>query len=479
MSIEKRKITSEEIEKLITEKKYQEIRSLFDQYPEIDIAEACDNLEDKSKLITIFRVVKSEHTAELFCYLSQDTQEELIKLMTDKDVSTLLEASSNDDIVDFLEDMPANLVKKVLQNSTKEDRATINKLLNYKDDSAGSIMTTEFLEFINTLTVKETIEKVREIGKDAETIYTIFVKDNKRNFMGTVDLDDLIFATPEQKLEDIMNIDFVTVDVNTDQEEVAQLVRRYDLNAIAVLNDDKRLVGIITVDDIVDVIQEEANEDLSLQAGVNPLDETYKETGVWKMAKKCLPWLMILLVVDVFSSIVISGFQEQIATVAVLSAFIPTIMDTGGNAGSQTSSVMVRSIALNEFSGKDFFKVLWKELRISTIVASITMVFAWAWFMIEMYLHLVDYTGPQGVTLTGWDLFQARSGIALLVAVTLFITIMISKFFGFLLPWFAKLIKKDPALMSGPLITSIVDVSSLLIYFGVFELIKLGFGISF
>lgn len=479
MSTAKRKITSEMIEKLIEEKKYQDIRCLFDEYPEIDIAEACDSLEDKSKLITIFRVVKSEHTAELFCNLNQDTQEELIKLMSDKEVSTLLEASSNDDIVDFLEDMPANLVKKVLQNSTKEDRTIINKLLNYKDDSAGSIMTTEFLEFLNTLTVKETIDKVREIGKEAETIYTIFVKDNKRNFMGTVDLDDLIFASPEQKLEDIMNRDFVTVDVNTDQEEVAQLVRRYDLNAIAVLNDDKRLVGIITVDDIVDVIQKEADEDLSLQAGVNPLEDSYKETGIWKMAKKCLPWLMILLVVDVFSTIVISGFQEQIATVAILSAFIPTIMDTGGNAGSQTSSVMVRSIALNEFSGKDFFKVLWKEIRISVIVASITMVFAWCWFMIEMYLHLVDYSGPQGTTLQGWDLFQARSGIALLVAITLFITIIISKFFGFLLPWFAKLIKKDPALMSGPLITSIVDVSSLLIYFGVFELIKLGFGINF
>ncbi len=479
MSTVKRKITSEMIEKLIEEKKYQDIRCLFDEYPEIDIAEACDSLEDKSKLITIFRVVKSEHTAELFCNLNQDTQEELIKLMSDKEVSTLLEASSNDDIVDFLEDMPANLVKKVLQNSTKEDRTIINKLLNYKDDSAGSIMTTEFLEFLNTLTVKETIDKVREIGKEAETIYTIFVKDNKRNFMGTVDLDDLIFASPEQKLEDIMNRDFVTVDVNTDQEEVAQLVRRYDLNAIAVLNDDKRLVGIITVDDIVDVIQKEADEDLSLQAGVNPLEDSYKETGIWKMAKKCLPWLMILLVVDVFSTIVISGFQEQIATVAILSAFIPTIMDTGGNAGSQTSSVMVRSIALNEFSGKDFFKVLWKEIRISVIVASITMVFAWCWFMIEMYLHLVDYSGPQGTTLQGWDLFQARSGIALLVAITLFITIIISKFFGFLLPWFAKLIKKDPALMSGPLITSIVDVSSLLIYFGVFELIKLGFGINF
>lgn len=479
MSEEKVKLISEMIEDLIKNKNYQKLRDLFEQYPEIDIADACDNIEDKSQLITIFRVVKSEFTAELFHCLNPETQEIIVKLMTDKDVTTLLDASKNDDIVDFLEDMPANLVSKILKNTPKEDRETINKLLNYKEGTAGSIMTTEFLEFLDTLTVKEAIDKIREIGKDAETIYTIFVKDNKRNFKGTVDLDDLIFAKPEETLESIMNIDFVTVGVNTDQEEVAELVRRYDLNAIAVLNDDKRLVGIITVDDIVDIIQQEANEDMSLQAGINPLEDSYKNTGVLKMAKKCIPWLAFLLVIDVFSSIVISNFQTSIAKVAVLSAFIPTIMDTGGNAGSQTSSVMVRSIALNEFKNKDFLKVMWKEFRISLLVAFITSVIGWCWFMIEMYVGLIQYSGPAGAEHVGFDLFVARSGIALLVASTLFLTILISKFFGLILPWIAKLIKKDPAMMSGPLITSVVDVSSLLIYFGVFELIQQIFHVPF
>lgn len=473
-----KKINTEEIEILLSTKNYQGLRDIFELYPEIDIAEAINNIEDTTNIITIFRVVKSDHTAELFNYLDQDHQEALIKTMSDKEIGTLIDNSSNDDIVDFLEDMPANLVKRVLNNSSKEDRTVINRLLNYKEDTAGSIMTNEYLEFINTTNIKDTIDQIREKGKDAETIYTVFVKDNKRNFLGTVDLDDLIFAKPTQTLEEIMNKDFVTVDVNTDQEQVAELVRRYDLNAIAVLNDDKRLIGIITVDDIVDVIQEEANEDMSLQAGVSPLDDSYKNTGVWQMAKKCFPWLILLLVIDVFSSMVLSGFQSQIAKVAVLSAFIPTIMDTGGNAGSQTSSVMVRSIALNEFDKKDYLKVLWKEIRIGAIVASVTCIVAFVWFLIEMYLNLVVYPGNVS-GLSALDIFEARCGISLLVSSTLFLTIMLAKLVGCVLPLFAKAIHKDPALMSGPLITSIVDVSSLLIYFGIFELISVVFHVTF
>lgn len=473
-----RKLTTERLEKLIDTKNYNAIRKLFDIYPEIDIAEVCDNIDNISKIITIFRVVKSDHTADLFHHLNSQTQEGIIKALSDKDVALLIESSSNDDIVDFLEDMPANLVKKVLQNSSKEDRKIINKLLNYKDETAGSIMTTEFLDFKNKLTVKEAMEQIRTIGREAETIYTIFVTDSKRNFLGTVDLDDLIFALPETKLEDVMNKDFVTVDVNTDQEQVAELVRRYDLNAIAVLNDDKRLIGIVTIDDIVDVIQEEANEDISLQAGLTPLGDSYKNIGVFKMAFKCLPWLLFLLVIDVFSSMVLSGFQSALSKVAILAAFIPTIMDTGGNAGSQTSSLMVRSIALNEIGPKDFFKILWKETRISLIVALITSCFAFVWFMVEMYAHIVVYpTNVEG--LTAFELFEARSGISLLVSGTLCLTIFISKIVGCLLPMFAKAIHKDPALMSGPLITSVVDVSSLLIYFGLFELISNVFHVVF
>lgn len=468
-----RQIQSEKIEQLLTSKDYREIKNLFELYPEIDIAEACNEIpiENTKDIITIFRVVKSEHTSEFFTDLDDEHQEAIIKTMTDKEIVSLLDSSSNDDIADFIEDMPANLVKKILNNTNKDDRAIINKLLNYKDDSAGSIMTTEYLEFLNTTTISDAIDKIREIGKEAETIYTIFVKDAKRNFLGTVDLDDLIFAKKEQTLEEIMNRDFVTVDVNTDQEQVAELVRRYDLNAIAVLNDDKRLIGIITVDDIVDVIQEEANEDIALQAGVAPLEDSYKETGVIKLAFKCIPWLVLLLVIDVFSSMVLSTFQDALAKVAILSAFIPTIMDTGGNAGSQTSSLMVRSLALNEYQPKEYGKVFWKEFRISLIVAAIAALAGFIWFMIEMYVHLVNY--PVDVTgYDGWQIFEARAGIALLVSGTLFLTIILSKILGCALPLIAKTFHKDPALMSGPLITSVVDVSSLLIYFSLFELIS-------
>lgn len=471
-----REIQTEKIEELLTKKDYRGIKDLFELYPDIDIADACNEIpiENIKELIPIFRVVKSEYTSNFFNYLDDEHKEAVIKVMTDKEIVTLLDATSNDDIADFIEDMPANLVKKILNNTSKEDRTIINKLLNYKDDSAGSIMTTEFLEFLNTTTVRETIDQVRELGKDAETIYTIFVKDNKRNFLGTVDLDDLIFAKTDETLNDIMNRDFVTVDVNTDQEQVAELVRRYDLNVIAVLNDDKRLIGIITIDDIVDVIQQEANEDISLQAGVAPLENSYRQTSITKIAFKCIPWLVFLLIIDVFSSIVLSSFQGALAKVAILSAFIPTIMDTGGNAGSQTSSLLVRSLALNEYQPKEYGKIVWKEFRIALIVAGISAVAGFIWFLIEMYLHLVTFP-TNTIGLNDWEIFEARTGISLLVSGTLFLTILLSKILGCVLPLIAKFFHKDPAIMSGPLITSIVDVSSLLIYFGLFELISVLF----
>src|SRR5574344_975406 len=434
-----REIQTEKVEKLLATKDYRGIKELFDLYPEIDIAEACNEIpvENTKEIIPIFRVVKSEFTSEFFNYLDDEHKEAVIKAMTDKEIVSLLDSSSNDDIADFIEDMPANLVKKILNNTDKEDRAIINKLLNYKDDSAGSIMTTEYLEFLNTTTVKDAIDKIRELGKDAETIYTIFVKDTKRNFLGTVDLDDLIFAKYDETLEDIMNRDFV----------------------------------------IVDVIQEEANEDIAITAGVAPLEDSYRDTGVFKLAFKCIPWLIFLLILDVFSSVVLSNFQSALAQVAVLSAFIPTIMDTGGNAGSQTSTLMVRSLALNEYKPKEYGKILWKEFRISLIVGGITAFASFVWFLIEMYLNMVTY--PTTTGLDSLQIFEARCGISLLVAATLFFTIILSKVMGCILPLIAKAFHKDPALMSGPLITSVVDVSSLLIYFSIFELISNIFHVAF
>lgn len=468
-----KELNVEILEELLDTKNYKEIKNLCDLYPEVDLAEVCDEIEDKKKLIPLFKIIKADYTAELFSYLRPDTQEEIISIMSNKDIDNLLENSFTDDIVDFLEDMPANITKKVLQRASKEDRAIINKLLNYKENTAGSIMTTEYLEFYNTRTIDETIKLIRERGKDAETIYTLFVVDSKRNFIGTADLDDLIFAEPNQTLNDIVNKDFQTVDVNMDQEEVAEIVRRYNLNAIAVLNESKRLAGIITVDDIVDVIQEEANEDISLQAGVTPLEEGYINTSIFKMAFKCIPWLMFLLVIDVFSSMVMSRFQDTLSLFAILAAFTPTIMDTGGNAGSQTSALMVRSIALNEFEKKESFKILWKEFRTGIIVAIITALFGFVWFMVEMYIGLVVYpVAPEGVTYVAGEIFLARLGISALVSITLLVTIIIAKFIGCLLPLIVNAINKDPALVCGPFITSLVDVSSLLIYFGVFSILR-------
>lgn len=470
-------INTKKLEQIIKSKDYKRVREIFELYPEIDIAEAINSIEDINLIITIFRVVKSDHTADLFTHLNSDLQEKIIKKMSNAEVEDLIDESSHDDIVDFLEDMPATLVNKILRNTNKEDRTIINKLLNYKEGTAGSLMTCEFIELRNDTSIEDAIKFIRSKGRDAETIYTIFVKDNKRNFLGTCDLDDLIFANTNQTLGDIMNKDCVTVEANTDQEEVAELVRRYDLNAIPVLNSEGKIIGIITVDDIVDVIQEEANEDISLQAGLSPIEDGYKNTGVFKMAFKCIPWLVFLLIVDVFSTMVLNGFQEQLAKVAILSAFIPTIMDTGGNSGSQTSAVMVRALALNEIDTKDFFKIIWKEIRISLVVAVITALAGFIWFIIEMYIGLVSY--PVDVSsLSNIEIFISRAGISALVSGTLLLTIIISKFVGCVLPLIAKLLKKDPALMCGPFITSLVDVSSLLIYFGIFQLITNVFNIT-
>lgn len=457
-------ITLDELLQIVESKNYAKLREVFEKYKEVDLAEIVEQFEKIEDVILIFRVVKSEHTAELFAYLSPSMQEKLIAAMSDKEVITLTEASSTDDIVDFLQDMPANVVAKVLKNAAPDTRSAINHLLNYKDNTAGSIMTTEFLAMLASTQVSDAIKVIRDKGREAETIYTIFCRDEKRNFQGTVDLDDLIFAKPEQKLSEIMNTNFVTANVNNDQEEVANQFKRYDLNSMAVLNDENKLIGIITIDDIVDVIDKEASEDISFQAGVSPLKDSYLETPIFKMAVKRLPWIIILLVLGMFSSIVLSFFQDEISVVPVLAAFIPVLMDTGGNAGSQTTALMVRSLALDEFKKGDDKRVIWKETRVAFIVATCVSIFSFCWFLFEMSVKLVNPGGANIYEVAG------------LVSITLWFTVMLSKSVGCILPLLAKKLNKDPALMSSPFLTTIVDICSLLIYFfivtQVFHMIK-------
>lgn len=470
-------ISTEQIEKLIDEKKVKEIRQIFEVVPTIDIAEALSDIEDTKKIIFVFKTVKSEYTADLFTELKPEVKEDLINLMSNDELAEVLEQQFTDDLVDDLEELPANIVTRVLRNVPKERRATINRLLNYKEDSAGSIMTTEFVVLLSNLTADEAIAQIRKTGKNKETVYTLFVMDNKRNLVGTLDLDDLIFAKGDEPITEIMNRDFVTVNVDDDQEEVANVVKRYDLNAVAVLNNDGRLVGIVTVDDVIDIIEEETTEDISKMQMVTPLEDSYLETSPIKMARKCVPWIVVLLILGTFSSMVLSIFEDRIASIAILAAFIPVLMDTGGNAGGQTIALMIRGLSLQEFGPKDFFRIIRKESLSAAIIAICVGIFAFIWFSLEQYLGIVTNSNL-GYDVSIWlgncwtkDFLVEVIKVSGLVAGTLTIGMFLSKMVAVLLPMGAAAIKKDPAIVSQPLLTTIVDVTSLLVYFGIASLI--------
>ena len=458
---------TEQIEQLIDSKNVKELRRIFEVVPEIDIAEACADIEDVKKIVFILKTVKSEYTAEFFTDLPPEIKEEIIAYLSDDQLAEILESQFTDDIVDDLEELPANIVTRVLRNVPKEKRTNINRLLNYADATAGSIMTTEFVALLDDMTCDDAIKEIRKTGKSKETIYTVFVMDRKRNLVGTVDLDDLIFADGDAQLSDIMNKDFNTVNVNDDQEEVANVVKRYDLNAVAVLNNDGRLVGIVTVDDVMDVIEEEQTEDISKLQMVTPLEDSYLETSSFQMVKKCVPWIVVLLILGTFSSFVLSSFEDKLAKLVILSAFIPVIMDTGGNAGGQTIALMIRGLALQEFTPRDFFKIIRKEAVSAAIIALCIAACGFIWFSLEQYAGIVGsdtsiWLGNCWTAEFAAETFKTSG----LVAGTLGIAIFLSKMVAVLLPMGAAAIKKDPAIVSQPLLTTIVDVSSLLIYFG-------------
>lgn len=465
-------ISTQIIEHLIDTKNVKEIRHLFEVVPEIDLAEACADLEDPKKIVFILKTVKSEFTADFFTELPPEIKEEIVKYLSDDQLADILESQFTDDIVDDLEELPANVVTRVLKNVDKERRAIINRLLNYKEDTAGSIMTTEFVALLSDISCDEAIKQIRKTGKNKETIYTIFIMDRKRNLVGTVDLDDLIFAEGDTKVSEIMNKDFNTVSVNDDQEEVANVIRRYDLNAVAVLNSDGRLIGIVTVDDVVDVIVEEQTEDIARLQMVTPLEDSYLETSVFQMAKKCVPWIVILLVLGTFSSLVLSKFENSLQALPILAAFIPVIMDTGGNAGGQTIALMIRGLALEEFAPKDFWKIFKKEAVSAAVIAVLLGIFGFIWFTFEQYFGIVG--NEANIFIGGcWEPEFVTNTLktSALVAGTLTIAIFLSKMVAVLLPMGAAAIKKDPAIVSQPLLTTIIDVSSLLIYFGIAALL--------
>ena len=467
--MENTKITKEEIINLIKTRDFSKIREIFEEYPNIDIADALNELDvedgDEFKYVGyLFKVVKPSYTSEVFSELDDDHKEGLIRIFTDKEIATIFEDINNDDIADFLEELPANLTQKVLKNINAEDRKQVNRLLGYKEDSAGSIMTTEYLTLLDTDTVDHALKIIRATGKSAETIYTLFVRNIKWDLVGVLNLDDLIFAKDEEKLIDVCETNFQTVNVNTDQEEVAQLFKRYDLNAIAVTNEDNKLTGIITIDDIIDVIEQETTEDIEAMAQVTPLENSYTETPIFRLVIKCIPWLIVLLVVSIGAIALQNQFQPIVAILTVVSIFLTLICDTGGNSGSQSSTLMIRGLSTGDFELKDYWRIIGKETLASIFIGLIVGGFAFGWIMFLFAVGIVEIPAdnPQGIA-TGVSTWLILSTI---VAITLFLTIVISKFIGASLPFILTKLKMDPAVIASPLISTISDLVSLGLYFG-------------
>ena len=463
----------------IANKKANVLKEIFETVPTIDIAEAMDDIDDVSLLLYPFRVISSEYTGELFAELSTEQQEKIINAFSDKDLIKLLENSYADDVVDTLQELPANVVSRVLRVAPADLRKDINQLLNYAENTAGSIMTTEFIEMKNTVEVREAIKQIREKGKDAETIYTIFVRDAKRNFVGTVSLDDLIFAKDHETLDDIMDRDFVSCHVNDDQEDVANLFKRYDLNAMAVLNKEDKIVGIITIDDVVDIIVEEANEDVAALSHVAPLEDSYLDTPAWKMAVKCIPWIVILIILGTFTTMALDRIEKTavFTVIPVLISFVPTLMDTGGNTGGQTIALMIRGLGTKECTPRDFWKILGKEALTALMVSSFIALFGFVWFSIEQYTGVVTNENlfvtidGHSVAATIWNgkcwtagFAQQTFAISGIVALTLFAGSFLAKCVAVMLPLGVAALKKDPAIVAQPILTTIVDVVSLVVY---------------
>ncbi len=418
-------------------------------YP--DIAEFITDLDDDKIAVKIFRILPKDISADVFSYLDTDKQTVIVQSITDSEIERLMDDLYVDDAVDFLEEVPANIVRRVLENTDKETREIINRFLKYPDGSAGSVMTIEMVELHDRLTVSEAIKSIRRTGVDKETIYTCYVIDDKRHLVGTLPLRRLILNDEDTFLTEIMSDDEQLIYVHTtdDQEEVAAVAKKYDLLSVPVVDNENRLVGIITIDDIVDIIDEEATEDFEKMALLTPSEDEYLKTGVFSLAKNRIPWLLVLMIASTITGQIIEGFENKLAIVAGLTACIPMLMGTGGNSGNQVSTLIIRGLALGELKIKDYLKILWKEVRVS--------------LMVGVVLGIANYARMLIIRLATGN--EVTDSVILVVSLAVAVVVMVSKTIGCSLPIVAKALKLDPALMAGPLITTLVDTISLVIYF--------------
>ncbi len=456
-------INLEELLELFHQRRYTEMMNRLDELSPVDIAQFLSSLPDEKHPI-IFRMLKKDLAADIFAELEFDVQETLIRSMSDREIGDMLEELYTDDAVDMLEELPAGMVKRILRAVTPETRAVINKFLSYPDGSAGSIMTSELIDLKKEMTCEEAVARIRQIGLDKETVYVAYVTDRARVLRGVVPLKSLLFAAPDDKIEDIMNENVLFAYTHDDRETVANMISRYDILALPITDKEQRLVGIVTVDDALDVLEDEATEDMEKLAAILPTDKPYMRTGVWETWKKRVPWLLLLMLTATFTSTIITHYEAAIGTYAILTAFVPMLMNTGGNAGSQSSVTIVRGLSLGEIEMHDVFRVLLKEFSVS-LLCGVTL--AAATFLKVM---AIDFRF-RGTTVLANGMLQNNLLIALVISITVLIGIIVAKLVGVLLPMATKRIGLDPAVMASPFITTIVDTVTLVIYFTVATLV--------
>ncbi len=426
---------------LLEKRDFKTLKNTLEIMNAVDIALLLSNLEDKERAFA-FRLIPKDKAADVFSNMSNPIQSYLVKIFTEKELRELLDNLYMDDTVDLLEELPANLVTRILHTVSSDKRDLINQLLKFPENSAGSIMTTEYVSLKKTMTIKETMKHIKEVGIHKETIYTCYVLENRR-LIGIVSAKDLMTLDDNTFIQDIMETEIISVGTHTDQEETARLFSKYDLLALPVVDLDNRMVGIITVDDAMDVMVDEATEDISIMGAVNPSEKTYFETSVFSHAKNRFLWLLILMLSSTITGTIITQYENAFAAIPLLVSFIPMLMDTGGNCGSQSSTLIIRGLALDEIRFKDIFRVIFKEFRVALLV-SLGLALANGLRIFIMYKDLK---------------------LAVVIGLSLICTVILSKIIGCILPLFAKKINLDPAIMAAPLITTLVDTCSIIIYF--------------
>ena len=419
------------------------LRAALLEENEVDIAEFLEELP-QDKIVVVFRALPKEMAAEVFSNLEADTQQVIIQSATDQEVSAIVEELYVDDAVDMLEELPANVVKRVLKAARPDTRKLINQFLNYPDNSVGSIMTAEFTDLKQSMTVSQAIAHIRRTGENSESVYTCYVTDAGRRLEGVLTIKELLLAKDEQLIADLMETDVITAETTEDQEEAVARMMKYDFISLPVVDKEGRLVGIVTVDDVMDVMEEEATEDFEKMAAMAPSEKPYLKTSVLSLAKHRIMWLLVLMISGMITGGILGQYEAAFAAMPLLVTFIPMLTDTGGNAGSQSSTLVIRGMAVGEIQLKDFAKVFWKELRVSMLVGVVLSA-------VNFVRLIITYPGNYMVALT--------------VALALFVTVMLAKTVGGVLPMAAKLCHADPAIMAAPLITTIVDAISLVVYF--------------